>query len=270
MKKLLLIILILSAGLTSNAQAKRGYMSVTYLNNVEVPKMSRFVELHKKFTEIGISKNYKATGNWLFRHWYGSGHSFVMYEHFDSMKDYLETQDNMGKNMEEKLASIKDAKEKETFEKELAEWTSYFDGHTDEMRVFNSETGFIFAPDVDFDTPLVFSVGKYNSSGDWGKTANAFVNWRIKPDVNSGAALGGGVSYHYMGSGSEIEVWQVYKSLVDFATSVTSKAPQSDAAKEASKTFWSSLDGSHEDQIYIHVGHVDVTKKVFDLAGPNR
>ncbi len=99
---------------------------------------------------------------------------------------------------------------------------------------------------------------------------NAFFDWRIKPEVEIGSSIAGGVSYHYMGSGPEVEVWQCYNSLVDFATSVTSTTPQSDAAKESSKTFWSLVSGSHEDQIYLHIGHVDTEKGVFDLAGPNK
>ena len=268
-KLLLLIVLILSVGLVSNGQTKKSYESVTYVR-VNVNKLSRFVELHKKFTDIGISKNYKATGNWLFRHWYGSGHAFVMYEQFDSMNDYYETMDNFGKNIGEKMESIKDAKEKENFTKDFEEWFSMFKGHTDEIRVLNSENSFIIGKDVDFDTPFVFVVGKYSTTGDWGKTANAFVDWRVKPDVNSGAAIGGGVSYHHIGSGSEIEAWQAFKTFGDFASAITSKTPQSDAAKEAGKTFGSLITGFHEDQIYLHMGHVDLTKKIFDLAGPNK
>ena len=59
-------------------------------------------------------------------------------------------------------------------------------------------------------------------------------------------------------------------SLVDFATAVTAKKELSDTAKEGRKTFWSLADGAHEDQIYLHIGHVNMEKGVFDLAGADR
>ena len=114
------------------------------------------------------------------------------------------------------------------------------------------------------------SVGKYNSSGSWSKLGNAFFNWTIKPDIDKGFSIAGGVSYHYMGSGPEVEVWQSYNDLVDFANAVTSKSPQDENSIEARKTFWSLVEGSHEDQIYLHIGHVDLEKGIFDLAGKDK
>jgi hypothetical protein len=32
-------------------------------------------------------------------------------------------------------------------------------------------------------------------------------------------------------------------------------------------TFWSLVEGSHEDQIYLHIGNVNLEKGIFDLAG---
>lgn len=73
-----------------------------------------------------------------------------------------------------------------------------------------------------------------------------------------------------MGSGPEVEVWQCFNSLVDFATATTNPTSPSEEAKEASKTFWSLASGGHEDQIYLHIGHVDIEKGVFDLAGADK
>ncbi|MDB4263650.1 hypothetical protein N9858_02350 [Flavobacteriaceae bacterium] len=42
---------------------------------------------------------------------------------------------------------------------------------------------------------------------------------------------------------------------------------QDDSLAESRKTFWSLVSGSHEDQIYLHIGHVDIEKGTFDLAG---
>jgi hypothetical protein len=30
------------------------------------------------------------------------------------------------------------------------------------------------------------------------------------------------------------------------------------------------VDGAHEDQIYVHIGHVNTKKGIFDLAGKDR
>jgi hypothetical protein len=57
---------------------------------------------------------------------------------------------------------------------------------------------------------------------------------------------------------------------VDFATATTNSTISSDEAKETSKIFWSIVSGEHEDQIYLHIGHVDIEKKVFDLAGADK
>ena len=45
---------------------------------------------------------------------------------------------------------------------------------------------------------------------------------------------------------------------------------ETEEAKEARKTFWSLVDGAHEDQIYLHIGHVNMEKGIFDLAGKDR
>jgi hypothetical protein len=37
---------------------------------------------------------------------------------------------------------------------------------------------------------------------------------------------------------------------------------------EARRKFWSMVEGVHQDQIYVHVGHI--INGEFNLAGPNR
>jgi hypothetical protein len=73
-----------------------------------------------------------------------------------------------------------------------------------------------------------------------------------------------------MGTSSDIEVWQCYTNLVEFAKAVTAKNKGSEEATKARKTFWSLVDGAHEDQIYLHIGHVNTKKGIFDLAGKDR
>ena len=54
-------------------------------------------------------------------------------------------------------------------------------------------------------------------------------------------------------------------NFVDFAKSITT---DSVADSTYAADFWSEVDGDHEDQIYVHIGHLVNGK--FDLAGPNR
>ena len=269
MKKLIFTLLSFSFML-SYAQNTMTYESVTYINDVAVSDVPRFIELHKKFADMGAGENRKSTGEWLFRHWYGSGHTFVMYDQYETMEDYMADSELYLKNIKAKVDAIKDESKKEALKKDWAEYRSFSDGHTDEMRGAYSETGFLTVKNVNFDVPFVMVVGRYNSSGSWSKMGNAFFDWQIKPGVDAGTSIAGGVSYHYMGSGPEVEVWQCFNSLVDFAKATTASSSSSDEAKEASKTFWSLASGSHEDQIYLHIGHVDYEKGIFDLAGEEK
>ena len=57
---------------------------------------------------------------------------------------------------------------------------------------------------------------------------------------------------------------------MDFATATKNSTTSSEEAKETSKIFWSLVSGGHEDQIYLHIGHVDIEKGVFDLTGADK
>jgi hypothetical protein len=270
MKKLFFTLILSLSILVSNAQNTMTYESATYLNDISASEVPRFIELHKKFVDMSIGENRKITGEWLFRHWYGSGHTFVIYEQYNTMEDFHADSDIFIQNVKNKIEATKDKKEKEALKKDWIEYRAFSDGHTDEVRGTYSNTGFLTVENVNFDVPFVMVVGRYNSSGSWAKMGNAFFDWRIKPAVDTGSSIAGGVSYHFMGSGSEVEVWQCYNSLVDFAKSVTASTPKDDNLSESRKTFWSLVSGSHEDQIYMHIGHVNLEKGVFDLAGENR
>ena len=89
MKKIFFTFLITILSFSTYGQDKRTYESVVYFNDIAASKVPRFIELHKKFTDMSlISKNRKITGEWLFRHWYGSGHTFALYQQYETMADY--------------------------------------------------------------------------------------------------------------------------------------------------------------------------------------
>lgn len=268
MRKLLALLFgILS--LTAFSQDRMTFESATYLNEISVDQIPRFIELHKKFTDMSMGENRKINGDWLFRHWYGSGHTFVIYQQYETMDDYHLDGDIALSNISNSVDKIKDEEIKEVLKKEWQEYRAFYNGHTDEIRGVYDSTGFLTVENVNFDIPFVMSVGRYNSSGSWGKMGDSFFNWRIKPEVESNASIAGGVSYHYMGSGPEVEVWQAYNSFVDFATSI-SNSSSDPSLLESRKSFWSLAEGSHEDQIYLHIGHVDLNKGIFDLAGADK
>lgn len=254
---------------TINAQdnVKRSYESVTYINDVSVSEIPTFVSLYEKFTNLSMGENRTMTGQWLFRHWYGSGHTFVIYTQYNSMEDYFDDTEAQTENIRSSIISLPED-ERQAMWDDWATLRGFWDNHTDEIRGVYSDTGFLTVDNVDFDIPFVMSVGRYNSSGSWTEMGNAFFEWSIKPSIEDGSSIAGGLSYHYMGSGPEVEVWQCYKSLVDFANSVTSNSRAEN--KEARDTFWSLADGGHEDQIYLHIGHVNLETKRFDRPVESR
>ena len=268
MKKLVFLLISVFC-FSLNAQDKMTFESAVYINGISINQIPRFIELHKKFTDISMGKNRKITGDWLFRHWYGSGHTFVMYQQFETLEDYHEDGEIALSNIQKHIKSTKDKKERDALLKDWREYRSFADGHTDEIRGAYESTGFLTVENVNFDIPFVMVVGRYNSSGSWAKMGNAFADWRIKPDIANGNAFAGGVSYHNMGSGPEVEVWQCYTSLTDFAKAVST--PQNSAeTTESRKAFWELVDGDHSDQIYLHIGHVDLEKGIFDFAGADK
>ena len=268
MKKIIALLAVTVFCFQGFCQSSYTFESAVYIHDVEVSKIKRFVELYKKFTDMSLSENRKMTGHWLFRHWYGSGHTFVIYSQYNTMEDYHTDSDLAGKNIKAKIAAIEDEEEKEALEKEWKELGAFWDGHTDEIRAVPTKNGFVTVEDVDFDLPFVLAVSNYNASGDWSVLGNAFFDWAIQPEIDSGSSIAGGVSYHYMGTGREVEVWQAYKSLVDFAKAVSGDRIEQN--EEARKAFWSNVEGSHEDLIYLHIGHVDLDKGIFDLAGTDK
>ena len=138
----------------------------------------------------------------------------------------------------------------------------HFENHTDEMRSYNPERNHAGKENVDWDIPFVFVVGSYNSTGSWTEMGDAFMDWATRPAVANGLQLGGGYTGHYKGSGYEVQFYSGYKNIMEFAESISNLSNEN---PEARKKFWSLVDGGHEDQIYVHVGHIVDGK--FDLAG---
>ena len=85
------------------AQDDVTYESALYINDVSISEIPRFIELHKKFTDMSLGENRRMTGEWLFRHWYGSGHTFVIYTQYKSMEDFHKDADIASANIRAKI-----------------------------------------------------------------------------------------------------------------------------------------------------------------------
>ena len=254
MKKLIFILAVFGSTFI-NAQ------SVIETTFVEVPlaEIDNFIELHKKVTDMAQGEGRTIKGHWAYRHWYGSGASIVLYDQFDSKADAIN--DDFRAVYGANYAKLSEEAQKE-MDAVFTEWWAYFDGHTDEMRTINYEKYYVSKDAVDWDIPYVFIVGHYNTSGSIADLADAYMDWQARPLVKEGLQLAGGASAHYKGAGSDAQFFSAFENLVDFATTASGQGSDNTAARD---TFWSLVGEGHEDQIYIHVGHL--VDGVFDLAG---
>ena len=126
MKNIFIALTLTLSFYVTSAQTDRVYHSATYINDVAASEVPRFIELHKKFTDMSLGENRKHTGDWLFRHWYGSGHTFVIYEQFNSMEDFHADSDLFLENINNSINAIKDEATKEATKKGMDRIQSFF------------------------------------------------------------------------------------------------------------------------------------------------
>jgi len=97
---------------------------------------------------------------------------------------------------------------------------------------------------VDWDVLFVFVVGSYNTKGNLAEMAEACIDWQTRHLVGDGLQLGGGVTKHDKGASADLEFFGAFKTMVDFATSISTQGTVNTAARNS---FWSLADGSHAD-----------------------
>ncbi len=246
--------------LSISAQEERIW-DVTYYD-IPADQIGEFVQTHASFMNISANEDSKIIGQWVYRHWYGSGPTVVVYTSYGSAADAVNNDPWAGFREAWQAGTDEEKKELESLAQKYA---GYLGNHSDEIRTYNTEN-FVAKEDVDWDTNFVFVVGNYNTkSGDWNILGQAFMNWQTKPGVEKGLQLGGGYSTHFSGTSYDVQVFQAYPTIVDFAKAISS---ENVADAEFAPAFWEEVSGDHNDQIYVHVGHLVDGK--FDLAGPNR
>lgn len=258
MKQLVFLITLLSSTFIS----AQSVMEITYLD-VHPTQIGEFVKLHKKVTDMSQSEERTIKGQWVYRHWYGSGASIAIYDQYDSAEDAVK--DDLTAAFQKNYEELSEEAQKE-MDEIFSQWWSFFDGHWDEMRFIDYEKFFVSKENVDWDIPFVFVVGNYNTSGSILEMANAYMDWQTRVLVKDGLQLGGGASVHYKGSGTDVQFFGGFKDIMDFAKSINT--PLENPNVEARDKFWKSVSGTHEDQIYVHVGHLE--KGVFNLAGKDK
>jgi hypothetical protein len=256
--KILKTILALFISLTVTAQAVQ---DITYFD-IPTDQVGEFVQTHKKFMDATMNDERKVQGQWVYRHFYGSGASVAVFTDFANINDAVN--DDPWASFRSKWQSSNEDERKE-LEALGQKYASFLVNHSDDIRSFNFENNFVGKENVDWDIPFILVVGNYNVNKPNASIAgNAFMEWRTKPGVGKGLQLGGGYTTHFSGSGPDLQLFSGFKNIVDFAKSVSTDDVSN---SEASSAFWSEITGDHEDQIYIHVGHLVNGK--FDLAGPN-
>jgi hypothetical protein len=257
----LFLTLLLCFGSLSAQSNQPSAVEITYLD-IHPSKIGTFVKLHKEVSDMAMGDDRTIQDSWVYRHWYGSGASVMIMDVYATSEDALKDDFRaaIGNNMKDKSE-----KEKEAFRSVFQEWWTFFDGHWDEMRVYNPMTDFVSKENVDWDIPFVFVVGSYNTTGNMREMANAYTNWQTRPHVENGLQLGGGFTTHFKGSGADVQFFGGFKNIKEFAETIST---QSSDNPEDAKKFWDAVSGSHEDQIYVHVGHLE--NGVFNLAGKDK
>ena len=234
---------------------------ITYFD-IPTDKVGDFIQTHKKFMDATMNDERKIVSQWVYRHFYGSGPSVAVFTEFANINDAVN--DDPWAALGNKWQASSD-EEKRELEELGQKYASFLVNHSDDIRSFNQAENFAGKENVDWDTPFILVVGNYNVNKPNASIAgNAFMEWRTKPGVEKGLQLGGGYSTHFSGSGPDLQLFSGFKNIVDFAKSVSSDDVSN---ADASPAFWNEITGDHEDQIYIHAGHLVDGK--FDLAGPN-
>jgi len=238
--------------------------NVTYLD-VPAAEVNDFTQLHKDFTNLALGESRTLLDQWVYRHYYGSGASIVIYDLYSSLAEM--EKDDPWVELRKKWEAA-DEDQRKSMEQIVVKYNSYNSGHYDELRVQNPETDHyskMANDDPKWDTPFIAVIGNYNSKGNQGEFGQAFLSWSTKPLVDSDMLMGGGVSYHYYGKGTEAQFYQGFESMSAFANALENPVEGDD---EARGKFWSMVEGGHQDQIYVHVGHI--INGEFNLAGPNQ
>jgi hypothetical protein len=237
----------------------QGVANFTYLD-VPTQEIGNFIRLHKQVTDMTM-ENREFQNHWLLTHFQGSGPNVVIWSNYPTVEDVYK--DNAIEAIGKTWQSLPE-EEREDFEKLVSEYLSYWNGHTDEIRVIDWENNVRHAEDHDWDSRFFVLFGNYQTtSGNTEMVGDAFNKWLIFPGIEDGSVQSGGFSTHLSGAGSDIQVWTIHANLDNYVKSISLQGNN-----EGRSEFWQNVEGTHSDDMYIHRGHVVDGK--FNLAGPDQ
>ena len=236
----------------------QGVANFTYID-VPTQEIGNFIRLHKQVTDMTM-ENREFQNHWLLTHFQGSGPNVVIWSNYPTVEDVYK--DNAIEAIGKTWQSLPE-EEREDFEKLVSEYLSYWNGHTDEIRVIDWENNVRHAEDHDWDSRFFVLFGNYQTtSGNTEMVGDAFNKWLIFPGIEDGSVQSGGFSTHLSGAGSDIQVWTIHANLDNYVKSISLQGNT-----EGRSEFWQNVEGTHSDDMYVHRGHVVDGK--FDLAGPD-
>ena len=175
--KILKTILALFISFTVSAQAVQ---DITYFD-IPTDQVGEFIQTHKKFMDVTMNDERKVQGQWVYRHFYGSGASVAVFTDFANINDAVN--DDPWTSFRSKWQSSNEDERKE-LEALGQKYASFLVNHSDDIRSSNFENNFVGKENVDWDIPFILVVGNYNVNKPNASIAgNAFMEWRTKPGV---------------------------------------------------------------------------------------
>ena len=95
------------------------------------------------------------------------------------------------------------------------------------------------------------------------------VSWAILEDVDNSTIkemilMDGNGAHKITHDGRSYVFWAAYKNIADFAVA---NGPEGVRNSEYAGSFWNLVEGSHSDQIYVHVGNTRNAQGKFNRAG---
>ena len=238
----------MTLSLTAQSDNDESVINFTYYD-IPADKIGRFLELHKEMSDIQLGEKRTLQGQWVYRHYYGSGASVIIQDNYASAVDAVS--DDEWVHFREKWQESSE-EERQKMGALAQEYVSFRDGHTDEMRVVNWQRNHKVGEGHNWDSYWIMVIGEYSLDGNWQVAGDAFNNWQTIPQVENGQMMAGGYTWHLYGSGKDLSVYSAYADMKAFADALEN-APDN---PEERQKFWSMVKGSHTDQIYVHVGHV--------------
>ena len=73
--------LMVTFSITAQTNSENSVINFTYYD-IPVQKIGKFLELHKQMADIQLGDKRKLQGQWVYRHYYGSGASIIIQDNY--------------------------------------------------------------------------------------------------------------------------------------------------------------------------------------------